>query len=174
MPELVVSLKGRELSRHPLGVFTRVGRDPAMDVVIDNPGVSRHHVSIAYEDGKYVIRDEKSQNGMFHAEQRIYKRVLAEGDVIQLGKFGLSFHELGAAPKPKEESPPSLGARSPGMVKTFALKPMEVQSMLAAHAAKAAAEPEAPPRSSSFPPWSIAAVVALVALVVVVGLVVLR
>src|SRR5689334_18642532 len=98
MPQVVVSLKGRELSRHPLAARTRVGRDPSLEVVIDNPGVSRHHATVAFESGKYVIRDENSQNGVFVSDQRIAEHVLNDGDVIQLGKFALAFEGLATAP----------------------------------------------------------------------------
>jgi predicted component of type VI protein secretion system len=141
MPDLVVSLKGRELSRHSLGLRTHVGRDPSMDVVIDNPGVSRHHATVVYDAGKYVIRDENSQNGMFVREQRVAHHVLADGDQIQLGKFALSFTDLEVAPRGRTEGE-AVGPRAPGMMKTFALNAAQVQSMLAAHAAPDPAEVE--------------------------------
>lgn len=176
MPQLVVSLKGRELSRHPLAQRTRVGRDPALEVVIDNPGVSRHHATVAYEAGKYVIRDENSQNGVFVSDRRIAEHVLAEGDVIQLGKFALAFDDLASAPQTAAAGAPSVAR--PGMVKTFALNATEVQSVLAAHARRGEGQQQevaaAPHQEISaaeptrFPMWLVAAAVALVAVVVAV------
>jgi pSer/pThr/pTyr-binding forkhead associated (FHA) protein len=175
MPELIVSLKGRELSRHTLGQRTRIGRDPSLEVVIDNPGVSRHHATVMHEQGRYLIRDEQSQNGMFVSEQRVTEHALGEANVVQLGKFALTFSGLADAPQDTTDAGSSVRPRAPGMSKTFALNAVEVQSVLAAHAGRNAAE-AAPPAvvSASSSKWMLAAGLALLAAVLAVGVFVMR
>jgi pSer/pThr/pTyr-binding forkhead associated (FHA) protein len=148
--------------------------------VIDNPGVSRHHATVAYEGGKYVVRDEQSQNGLFVSDRRVAEHVLTEGDVIQLGKFALAFNGLASAPHAAADAGAPSVAR-PGMVKTFALNAVEVQSVLAAHAGRkeasqgalygASQQASVAPGTTSLPMWIIAAGVVLLA--VVAGLLVL-
>lgn len=42
-----------------------VGRDADNDLVIADPAVSRHHAEIRHVDGRYVVRDLGSANGIF-------------------------------------------------------------------------------------------------------------
>ncbi len=99
MAELIVKLKGREISRFPiLRVKTKIGRDETMDVVIDNVGVSRHHASVEYDGRGFIVRDEGSQNGIFVNGNRSSQAAVTEGDVIGIGKFSLVFSSAGGVP----------------------------------------------------------------------------
>jgi ABC-type multidrug transport system ATPase subunit len=49
------------------GAKVSIGRDPAGDVVVDGPRVSRLHVLVEAVDGGWVVRDAGSRNGTFHA-----------------------------------------------------------------------------------------------------------
>ncbi len=94
MPELIVRLKGRELSRSPITrALFNIGRDPSNDVVIDNPSVSRVHAAVALEGGVFVIRDKESSNGFYVKGERRRAHVLRDGDEVQLGKFCITFAE---------------------------------------------------------------------------------
>ena len=92
MPELIVKLKGRELQRLPITrpVF-HIGRDPAVDVVIDNPSVSRLHAAVSLEGGVFVLRDKDSANGIYVQGERRRAHVFRHGDEVQVGKFTIGF-----------------------------------------------------------------------------------
>ena len=92
MAELIVTLKDRELQRVQVeGVLTRIGRDRANEVCIDNTGVSRLHCSIKFENGRFVVYDEGSSNGLFVNGEEVLAHPLADGDEIQLGKIAVRF-----------------------------------------------------------------------------------
>ena len=68
-----------------------IGRADA-DIVLDQPLVSRRHAELAWEDGKHVLRDVGSSHGTFVNGVRVdAERVLAPGDVIQIGTFRLTY-----------------------------------------------------------------------------------
>lgn len=64
-----------------------LGRDPAVDIVIESPGVSRRHARIYQVDQTYMIEDLGSSNGTFVNGVRISEPVrLKHGDEIRLGQ----------------------------------------------------------------------------------------
>jgi ABC-type multidrug transport system ATPase subunit/pSer/pThr/pTyr-binding forkhead associated (FHA) protein len=63
-----------------------IGRDPASDIVLDFPIVSRHHARLEKEGGVYKILDLGSTNGTVVNGQRIkLAKVLANGDIVRIG-----------------------------------------------------------------------------------------
>ncbi len=69
-----------------------VGRDPRCDVWVEASGVSRRHACVDVGTDKTTIADLESSNGTFVAGERITEpRVLADGDVIELGAATLTF-----------------------------------------------------------------------------------
>ncbi len=70
-----------------------IGRDPACEVHLDHPSVSRRHAEIRRQpDGSFVIRDLGSANGTFVDGQRIVAwRPLAKGAVVQIGPYKLVY-----------------------------------------------------------------------------------
>lgn len=92
MAELIVTLKDRELKRLQIdGVLTRIGRDRANELCIDNAGVSRLHCTIKFENERFVAYDEGSSNGLFVNGDEVLAHPLQDGDEIQLGKFVVAF-----------------------------------------------------------------------------------
>jgi pSer/pThr/pTyr-binding forkhead associated (FHA) protein len=88
MSELVVTLKGRELSRVPITkTDTAIGRDPACEVRIDNLGVSRTHAVVRYRNLAFRVFDHGSANGLMVNGERVDGHPLRDGDEIQVGKF---------------------------------------------------------------------------------------
>jgi pSer/pThr/pTyr-binding forkhead associated (FHA) protein len=87
-----VSLNGRPLKSH---VFDKevvlVGRDPECDVVLDNTGVSRHHLKFELgRTGFYSVTDLGSANGTLFNDKPLKKDfIYSGGDVLQIGKFTL-------------------------------------------------------------------------------------
>jgi pSer/pThr/pTyr-binding forkhead associated (FHA) protein len=92
VPELILSLRERVLSRHAItAVRTNIGRDPSCDVVIDNAGISRLHASIEAVGDSFVLRDCESQNGITLNGEPCSEGRLVHGDMIGLNKFLLRF-----------------------------------------------------------------------------------
>lgn len=137
MPELVLSLKGRQLKRHLIArPFTTIGRDPTNDVHIDNVGVSRHHASVVARGDDFVVLDASSANGIFVNGEACKERPLSHGDQIQVGKYTLVFIAEGGmtarelqdkAPSERTRAVPHLGRGE----NTFALSADEIDKVLA-------------------------------------------
>ncbi len=69
---------------------TIIGREKN-DIVVIDPEVSATHCQIQYMNNEYVIFDMNSSNGTYVNNDRIVKKKLNEGDVIQLGKTSFKF-----------------------------------------------------------------------------------
>jgi len=92
VPELILSLRERVISRHAItAVRTTIGRDPSCDVVIDNAGISRLHAAIEAVGDSFVLRDCESQNGITLNGDPCQEGRLVHGDMIGLNKFLLRF-----------------------------------------------------------------------------------
>jgi len=77
-----------QLQRRPLGG----GRDPAMEIQLIDPKVSRRHFQIRWENDAYVVRELRSKNGVFVNGERIAsEQVLQDGDEIQVGDSTLVY-----------------------------------------------------------------------------------
>ena len=87
---LRISLKGRPLRTLSFNqdVIT-VGRDPQASVFLDNPGISREHLRITRTEDGYLAEDLGSANGTSVNDEAIQRRLLANEDVIRIGKFSL-------------------------------------------------------------------------------------
>ena len=70
----------------PLTDGLTMGRSPAGTLQLADPGVSRLHVEIVWEEGDgWVIRDLGSTNGTYVNGRKITTHALRTGDEIQLG-----------------------------------------------------------------------------------------
>jgi len=70
---------------------TTVGRLPECDVVVDDPGASRHHAEIRRVGSAYVVNDLGSTNGTLVNDARVTEQALADGDRITIGNTVLEF-----------------------------------------------------------------------------------
>ncbi len=103
MPKLTVLLGRKTLQVHDIDKpVVRIGRDEEMDVIIDNPSVSRKHLEIRQEGESWVVEDLGSSNGTFMAGKKLEApHGLAVGDEIGLGKFSIVFGKVvGDGPAP--------------------------------------------------------------------------
>ena len=74
------------------------GRHPESDIFLDDVTVSRRHVEIANEDGRYRAKDVGSLNGTYINKQLIEDAELVDGDELQIGRFKLLFFHGTAVP----------------------------------------------------------------------------
>lgn len=90
---------GRELRRRPYtGPEMVIGRDPTVDLFIDNLAVSRKHARILWDRGSFVVEDLGSANGIFLNGKPVTRARIDAEDKIELGKFELSIFEYPTEP----------------------------------------------------------------------------
>lgn len=68
-----------------------VGRDQSMDLVLDDPRVSRQHAVITAKDGSYVIQDVGGRNPVRVNRKVVVRHLLTDGDAVLLGNTHLKF-----------------------------------------------------------------------------------
>ncbi len=61
-----------------------LGRATDIDIPINDLGISRHHASIQYKNGKAIVRDLGSTNGTYLNGRSIKESELQDGDKIQI------------------------------------------------------------------------------------------
>ena len=85
----VVDIDGR---RHPLTKSrTVIGRGSEADITVDDTGISRKHVEIAWDGRTAQARDLGSTNGSQLDGQRLTTAVLQPDSVIQIGRTRIVF-----------------------------------------------------------------------------------
>jgi len=96
MPEIVVKYEDKVIER-VVSEKKRmsIGRTSDNDIVLDNRGVSRKHAQIEFNGEAAVIIDNESLNGTFVNNRKISEEVLADHDVITIGKYNLEYHTEG-------------------------------------------------------------------------------
>jgi len=144
MPGLYLKF-GEQVIREVLltqGVVT-IGRQPDNLIQIDNPAVSGHHARVYWKDGQYVLEDLESFNGTYLNNRRIGEAVLADRDVIAIGKHTVIFYEQGSDEPVKHRSLDRTvtwqrqldNARMPQLDPTMFLDTQKAKGMLAQAAA---------------------------------------
>jgi pSer/pThr/pTyr-binding forkhead associated (FHA) protein len=89
---VTLDFKGREIGQWSVDRPLTVGRTSDNDIVIDNLAVSRHHAIIEPDDEGCVIRDAGSLNGVQVNGVQTHESVLANGDIVTLGKHRIVCH----------------------------------------------------------------------------------
>ncbi|MGC3979987.1 MAG: AAA family ATPase [Steroidobacteraceae bacterium] len=92
LAHVLLSRKGESLGDYELkpGRFL-IGRTAENDLQIDSQFISRHHAQIISTSGSCIIEDLNSTNGIAHNGKRIRRRVLNDGDVLQIGEHELAY-----------------------------------------------------------------------------------
>jgi pSer/pThr/pTyr-binding forkhead associated (FHA) protein len=108
MINLLVTHQNGDVQRHRFDKPTiSVGRGTDNDVVLPFDTVSRNHARIALKDGKFILVDRNSTNGVYVNGRRIRGAVLVRPrDVIELGGFTLRLVQPAVAVE-LPEPPPS-------------------------------------------------------------------
>src|SRR5437867_240689 len=71
--------------------ITTAGRHPESEIFLNDVTVSRRHVEIHHEGGRYLMKDAGSLNGSYLNRERVEVAELTNGDELQIGKFKLMF-----------------------------------------------------------------------------------
>ncbi len=74
-----------------------IGRVAGCEIVVDDSKASRRHARLVVAGGVVEIEDLDSSNGTLLNGKPVSRRVLRGGDVVQIGKTQLVYHE-GSAP----------------------------------------------------------------------------
>jgi hypothetical protein len=134
MPKLTLLLGRRTMQVYDFKQPSIViGRDDGVDVLIDNPSVSRRHAEIRLSDDGWEVEDLGSSNGTFIGGTKIQgPHALGLGDEIGFGKFSIVFGKaLGEGEQPKAAAQqvakqPTMG----GAQGTMHINPHEVRELL--------------------------------------------
>lgn len=89
-------------SRHPLldidgqryhltGATTTIGRGSEADIVVDDNGVSRKHITFEVTSEGTILTDLGSTNGTFVEEQRVNEVTLVDGNAIRIGRTTIMY-----------------------------------------------------------------------------------
>jgi len=136
MPKLTLLLGRRTMQVYDFKQPSIViGRDDGVDVLIDNPSVSRRHAEIRLGDDGWVVEDLGSSNGTFIGGTKIQgPQSVGLGDEIGFGKFTIVFGKAlgeGEQPRPAGARPaPPKQATPAGVQGTMHIKPHEVRELL--------------------------------------------
>ena len=86
-----------------------IGRAPSSDILLSKDKLtSRRHATIHYENGAYILTDERSANGTFVNGQQLEEKVpytLKHGDRVAIGEYELLFHSSTAGQVDIESMP---------------------------------------------------------------------
>ncbi|MEM7198979.1 MAG: FHA domain-containing protein [Planctomycetota bacterium] len=77
-----------------------IGRKATNELPLNDEKVSGQHAEVAFEDGRYVLRDLGSTNGTLLEGRRVDEIALTAADTFQIGRVRLVFREEGAAAAP--------------------------------------------------------------------------
>lgn len=133
MPKLTLLIGRKAMQVYDLDKETiLIGREDDVDIVIDNPSVSRKHAQIRKVGAGWTVEDLGSSNGTFlHGNKITSAQPLKEGDEIGFGKFSVVFgkevgdlvEQVAAKHAPKTVATDAVGG-------TMQIKSHEVKELL--------------------------------------------
>jgi type II secretory pathway predicted ATPase ExeA len=91
---VLVGFNGQTVAERELtsGRFI-IGRTPDNDLQIDSKYISRHHAQIITSMHGSVVEDLNSTNGIFVRAKRVRRRMLNDGDVVQIGQHEIMYFD---------------------------------------------------------------------------------
>lgn len=113
--KLVISMQGMP-DREVILDHDRVliGRGEEADARIDSVFVSRYHALVVRHDGQDLLLDLGSTNGLLYNSRRILRRVLKDGDLIQVGPAKVKYLNPLAAPAAQPDPAETICFARPG------------------------------------------------------------
>ena len=107
---------GEVLQEYPLNkAEITIGRAPNSDILLSKDKLtSRRHATVQYEQGKYLLRDERSANGTFVNGQQLEDMApyeLHEGDHIGIGEHELIFRTFNSPTQASVEDLPTMSVK---------------------------------------------------------------
>ena len=103
MPKMIVSIDGVVIKEVQLSKDrTSLGRRPYNDIVIDNLAVSGEHAVLQMSGVEVYVEDLNSTNGTYVNGKAVKKQLLQHADVVEIGKYKISFvaENIATAEKP--------------------------------------------------------------------------
>ena len=93
-PHMVATLTAADGTMHPLlEEEATIGRTPANSIALRDGSVSAHHARVVRTPEGFLIEDVGSRNGTYiNSEKLAEQRLLADGDLVRLGKIILTFN----------------------------------------------------------------------------------
>ena len=91
---ILVGFNGQTIAERELmpGRFI-IGRTPDNDLQIDSKYISRHHAQIITSAHTSVLEDLNSTNGIYVRAKRVRRRILNDGDVVQIGQHEIMYFD---------------------------------------------------------------------------------
>jgi general secretion pathway protein A len=91
---ILVGFNGQTIAERELtpGRFI-IGRTPDNDLQIDSKYISRHHAQIITSASTSVLEDLNSTNGIYVRAKRVRRRMLNDGDVVQIGQHEIMYFD---------------------------------------------------------------------------------
>jgi len=91
---ILVGFNGQTIAERELtpGRFI-IGRTPDNDLQIDSKYISRHHAQIITSIHTSVLEDLNSTNGVYVRGKRVRRRMLNDGDVVQIGQHEIMYFD---------------------------------------------------------------------------------
>ena len=71
-----------------------IGRNKECSVSLDTPSVSEHHADLISDQGKWILKDTNSTNGIVMNGKHHKKVTLKDGYLLSLGQVELAFREI--------------------------------------------------------------------------------
>jgi CRP-like cAMP-binding protein len=78
---------------YPLLGPTTIGRSADNTITLPDPTTSRNHARVVFTEGKWVVEDLGSANGILIGGQRVTRVVLKSGDTFKIGGVSFRFIE---------------------------------------------------------------------------------
>lgn len=71
-----------------------IGREPPVDLLVEDSSASRRHAQIYRKNGKWYLKDLGSTNGTYlDGPLRASERILWDGDVFKIGEWEITFSD---------------------------------------------------------------------------------
>ena len=90
-PSLVLMSDDQDVKTLPVERRVRIGRQSDNDLVVTDPGVSRHHAEVINTNGTCTLHDLGSTNGTYVNGTVVSEHALRDGDRISLGSTIVEF-----------------------------------------------------------------------------------